>query len=67
MGNIALDFDKLLGFKVTLRALRAMQVEIGQSANAHGDEAGAIEYHSAILRSRIGSKPLEGLRYRCAA
>ena len=59
MTGIALDLSKLLGFKVTLRALRAAGAE-----RQEADKDGALEDYSAVLRSRIGSKPLEGLRYR---
>lgn len=64
MTGIALDFAKLLGFKVTLRALRAAEKPEDRPADG---EDGTPENYSAILRSRIGSKPLEGLRYRRAA
>jgi hypothetical protein len=60
VAGIALDLSKLLGFKVTLRALRAAGAE---REAPHGKD-GTLEDYSAVLRSRIGSKPLEGLRYR---
>lgn len=60
MTGIALDLSKLLGFKVTLRALRAAGAECQGADGKHG----TLEDYSAVLRSRIGSKPLEGLRYR---
>jgi hypothetical protein len=59
MTGIDLDFTKLLGFKVTLRALGA--AEEGQAAEG---KEGAVEAYSAILRSRIGTKGVSGLRYR---
>jgi hypothetical protein len=60
MTGIALDLSKLLGFKVMLRALRALGAE-RQAADA---KDGTLEDYSAVLRSRIGTKPLQGLRYR---
>jgi hypothetical protein len=64
MTNISLDFNKLLGFKVTLRALQAMQDEAGRPANAASGEDGVLDSCSAVLRSRIGVKVPTGLRYR---
>lgn len=63
MSNIALDFDKLLGFKVTWRALQAMHIEAGYQGQSEDNAAGR---YSAILRSRIGVKAPAGLRYRRA-
>jgi len=64
MTNISLDLNRLLGFKVTLRALQAMQAETGRQANGFGSEEGILEGYSAVLRSRIGLKGVPGLRYR---
>jgi hypothetical protein len=61
MTGIDLDVTKLLGFKVTLRALRAAEGAQGQAAEG---KEGALEAYSAILRSRIGTKGATGLRYR---
>lgn len=60
--GIDLDFAKLLGFKVTLRALRAAERDAEERAT--DGEDGALAGYSAILRSRIGIKSLPGLRYR---
>jgi hypothetical protein len=59
--GIELDFAKLLGFKVTLRALRATEGAEGQAAEG---KAARLEEYSAVLRSRIGVKGVPGLRYR---
>jgi hypothetical protein len=67
MSNISLDFDRLLGFKVTWRALQAMQIEAGQQGNGQEGENDPARRYSAILRSRIGVKGVTGLRYRSAA
>ena len=64
MNTISLDFDKLLGFKLTLRALQAMQPGAGQATDEQGGANRDIEMCSAILRSRIGIKAPTGLRYR---
>jgi hypothetical protein len=62
MSPIALDFTKLLGFKVALRALRAAE---GTAEDRFADgESGIPENYSAVLRSRIGQKGVPGLRYR---
>ena len=66
MSNVSLDLNKLLGFKVTLRALAAMRGEACRPADEHGSEGGTSGTHSAVLRSRIGIKGLPGLRYRRA-
>jgi carbohydrate-selective porin OprB len=60
--GIDLDFAKLLGFKVTLRALRA--AERNAEDRATDGEDGALVNYSAVLRSRIGVKGVPGLRYR---
>jgi hypothetical protein len=66
MSNVSLDLNRLLGFKVTLRALEAMRAETGPQAREKGHENGALGNY-AVLRSRIGVKGAAGLRYRRAS
>jgi hypothetical protein len=62
MTNISLDFNRLLGFKVTLRALRAAEGSVEDRITDGG--SGTPENYSTILRCRIGVKGVPGLRYR---
>jgi hypothetical protein len=66
MSNVSLDLNRLLGFKVTLRALEAMRAETGQQSDGVR-ETGALGNCPAVLRSRIGVKGSAGLRYRRAS
>lgn len=67
MSNVSLDLNRLLGFKVTLRALEAMRAEAGWQTDETGGENGALGNYPAVLRSRIGVKGVPGLRYRRAS
>jgi hypothetical protein len=67
MSSVSLDLNRLLGFKVTLRALEAMRGEAGQQTDGSGRENGAVGNCPAVLRSRIGVKGPAGLRDRRAS
>ena len=57
MSGISVDFDKLLGFKLVVRALRAQQ-----SGSAAENETEA-ERIGLILRAKVGFKPVTCLRF----
>jgi len=57
MSGIPVDFDKLLGFKLVVRALH-----VQQSSSAAENETEA-ERVGLILRAKIGLKPVTCLRF----
>ncbi|HEY3146119.1 MAG TPA: hypothetical protein VGJ75_07200 [Dongiaceae bacterium] len=63
MSAVTVDFDRLLGYKLIVRARAVTQPEPGA---AHSSENGAMEGFAPILQAKIGMKPVIGLRYRGA-
>ncbi|HEX6118827.1 MAG TPA: hypothetical protein VFZ03_05190 [Dongiaceae bacterium] len=61
MNSVIVDFDRLLGYKLVVRAMKAAGQD--ESASGHPGESGAIDF-TAIFRAKIGQKPVFGLRYR---
>ena len=61
MDAISFDFDKLLGYKLIVRAQRtsAAQGEMAADQPCESAQLGNLE---SILRAMIGSKPNIGLR-----
>ena len=65
MKAVKVDFNRLLGFKLIVRAHRAMQ-GVEAEACAATCESETLVDSTAILQARIGNKPTPGLRYRRA-
>jgi hypothetical protein len=64
MKAVSVDFDRLLGYKLIVRAKKA--VEQDDSIGGQSSESGAMDDFAAVLQARIGMKPIIGLRYRGA-
>ena len=63
MTAVSVDFNKLLGFKLIVRAHAAMR-SAGEGAHlAEPCESASPELCGAILQARIGNKPVPGLRF----
>jgi hypothetical protein len=66
MSAVSLDFERLLGYKLMVRASRlAVQGDTG-SLSKQSSESGPMESYAAILHAKVGLKPVIGLRYRVA-
>jgi hypothetical protein len=63
MSAVTVDFDRLLGYKLIIRARKS--VEQDEPASGHSSESGAMDF-AVILRAKIGTKGTIGLRYRGA-
>lgn len=61
MNTVIVDFDRLLGYKLVVRARKAAGQD--ESASGHSGESGAMDA-GAILQAKIGTKGAIGLRYR---